>query len=139
MKRFVSIILLVILFTGICSALAESFDLSQYSNEELIALETAIQAEKLARGLAKSATIYSGTYIIGKDIPAGEYSIETVKGAADHLEVYDASGKHIGSYAIGTSSNRSPIGRLELKDGYRIEFDSCTLKLTVYSGGIVFE
>ncbi len=139
MKKIVSVLLLFILLIGTYSSLADGFDLSQYSDEELIALETAIQAEKLARGLAKSATIYPGTYYIGKDIPVGVYRIETVKGAADHLNVYDEAGSYIGSYAVGTASNRSPIGRLELKDGYRIEFDDCALLFIVYTGGIAFQ
>ncbi len=139
MKKCIALFLTCVLLLPLVTMVqAEGIDLSSLSDSELLALESAIQAEKIERGLAKSATVYSGVYVVGTDIPAGVYSIETVKGAADHLIVRDATGKQIGSYAIGTSSNRSPIGRLELLDGYTIEFDSCTLKFTVYAGGIVF-
>lgn len=138
-KIVVACFICIVLFVSSVCIASGDYDFSSYSNEELISLETAIQAEKISRGMAKSATVYSGKYIIGVDLPAGTYRVETSKGAADHLEVYNASGKRIASYAIGTSSNRSPIGKLELHDGEIIEFDSCTLIFTVYSGGIVFE
>ena len=140
MKKTVIVLIACFVFaaTSVFAA-SNGFDLSSYTDEELISLETAIQSEKIARGMGKSATVYSGKYTIGVDLPAGTYRVETSKGAADHLEVYNASGKKIASYAIGTASNRSPIGKLELHDGETIQFDSCTLIFTVYSGGIVFE
>ena len=138
MKKFVSTLFLLVLLLNTCAAFAE-LDLSLYSNDELIALETAIQAEKIERGIAKSATLYAGVYVIGEDIPAGVYSIETLKGVADHLYIYDETGRQVASYAIGTASDRSPIGRVELKEHYTIEFDSCTILITVYAGGIVFQ
>lgn len=139
MKKGLVICLCCILLASTVYAASGGFDFSPYSNDELIILETALQAEKISRGMAKTATVYSGKYTIGVDLPAGTYRVETSKGAADHLEIYNASGKRIASYAIGTASNRSPIGKLELHDGETIEFDSCTLVFTVYSGGIVFE
>ena len=139
MKKGLIICLCCILLISTAYAAFENINFSSYSNEELIALETALQEEKISRGIAKTATVYSGKYTIGVDFPAGTYRVETSNGVADHLEVYNASGKRIASYAIGTASERSPIGKLELHDGETIEFDSCTLVFTVYSGGIVFE
>lgn len=140
MKRMIRVLSFALVFACfVFPALASSFDFSTYTNDELIELETALQAEKINRGLAKAATVYSGIYTVGVDIPAGTYRVETLKGAADHLKVYDKTGRRIGNYAVGTASNRSPIGKLVLEDGYTIEFSDCTLKFIVYSGGISFE
>lgn len=138
-KTLIIIAIALALIVVSVSAASISFDFSKYSDEELISLETALQAEKISRGMAKQATITSGKYTVGVDIPAGTYKVETAKGGADHLYVRNSKGKTIGSYAIGTASDRSPIGKLELTDGDTIEFDSCTLIFTVYSGGITFE
>lgn len=140
MKRTVA--LLAVLVFCICSyfSYAENIDFSQYSDDELISLETSIQAEKISRGMAKSATIYPGKYTIGVHIPAGIYSVMVVEGGVDYFSVRDETGKRIGWHKIGMLSSVSHgIGRLELKDGYEIDFDSVTLVFTVYTGNITFE
>lgn len=138
MKKIVSVILALLLLCGVAYAI--TIDLSEYSDDELIELETAIQAEKLERGMAKSATIYAGKYTVGVDIPAGVYSVNTLNGAAaDHIYVYDSNGRTVASYAIGTSSKRPPVGKMELLDGYTVEWEECVVEFVIYTGGITFE
>lgn len=134
MKRVLSILMtIVLLLTLSISAFALSIDFSPYSDEEIIELETAIQKEKIDRGMAKSANVPSGTYTIGKDIPAGDYSIEMAKGQI--MGMVSVNGG-LGNIYTLTDDNPT-IGKITLKDGDSFETYTAIV-LTVYSGGIVF-
>ncbi|HIV31688.1 MAG TPA: hypothetical protein IAB20_12375 [Candidatus Pullichristensenella excrementipullorum] len=52
---------------------AEAPDFSALSDDELIAQLAALQSEIVARDIEKTATLTAGTYIGGRDIPAGDY------------------------------------------------------------------
>lgn len=53
-----------------------NMDLSQYSDDEIVALYGMVNQEIVSRKLKKSAKVPSGTYIVGEDIPAGKYLLE---------------------------------------------------------------
>ncbi len=76
-KRTISILiacaLLISLLTTAFVALAEGFDLSKYSNDEILELLDQVNDEVVKRGLNKTATLAKGTYIAGRDIPVGSY------------------------------------------------------------------
>ncbi len=55
------------------SALAESIDLSGMSNDEIVTLLIKVNNEIVSRGINKTATLPQGSYIGGKDLPAGKY------------------------------------------------------------------
>lgn len=76
-KRAISIlvtcaILLSLLATAFV-ALAEGFDLSKYTNDEILELLDQVNNEVVKRGLNKIATLAKGAYIAGRDIPVGSY------------------------------------------------------------------
>ena len=129
------ILVFCVLLALSASAFAFSFDFSQYSDVELIELETALQKEKLDRGLAQSANVPSGTYTIGVDIPAGDYSIEMGKNQI--IGMIDVTS----SYGMGNTyalSNDNPaIGKITLYDGDIFETFT-EIVMTIYSGGILF-
>lgn len=52
---------------------AEAPDFSAMSDDELIAQLAALQSEIVARDIEKTAALTAGTYIGGRDIPAGDY------------------------------------------------------------------
>ncbi len=134
MKRFLPYVLVIAVFLSLTvSALAFTFDFSPYSDEDLIELETALQKEKLERGLAKSANVPSGKYTIGKDIPAGAYSIEMGNGQIMGMITVNDGRSDI--YTL-TSDNPS-IGKITLEEGDSFETYTAII-LTVYSGGITF-
>ena len=134
MKRVLPVVLIIsIILMLSMSAFAFSFDFSSYSDEELIELETALQKEKLDRGMAKSANIPSGTYTIGEDIPAGVYSVEMAKGQS--MGMISTNGG-MGDMYVLTSDNPT-IGKITLKEGDTFETYTAIV-LTLYSGGIVF-
>ena len=76
-KRAISILiacaLLISLLTTAFVALAEGFDLSKYSNDEILELLDQVNNEVVKRGLNKTATLAKGAYIAGRDIPVGSY------------------------------------------------------------------
>ena len=134
MKRFIPYLLAIALLLSFSvTALAFSFDFSPYSDSELLELETALQKEKLDRGLAKSANVPSGTYTIGTDIPAGDYSIQLPKGQVmGMITINDGLGD---AYVL--SSDNPTVGKITLKEGD--SFQTITaIELTAYSGGIKF-
>ncbi len=69
----ISIIILLVVMLSIVSAVAEDFDLTRMSNEEIVVLMNQVSNEIVNRGIEKTATLAKGTYIAGVDIPAGKY------------------------------------------------------------------
>lgn len=55
------------------TTLAETVDMSKYTDGEIISLLERIQGEVVSRGIERTATIEAGQYIGGKDIPVGSY------------------------------------------------------------------
>ena len=53
--------------------LAAAPDFTAMSDDELIAQLAALQSEIVARDIEKTAALTAGTYIGGRDIPAGDY------------------------------------------------------------------
>ena len=64
----------------------EIIDLSPFTDEEIVALLNQVQAEIAARNIEKTALLHAGTYIGGKDIPAGSYVLSSA-GAEDQAGI----------------------------------------------------
>lgn len=54
-------------------------DLSAYTDDEIVALLYLVNQEVLDRKIEKSATLPEGEYLIGRDIPAGQYYYTPIK------------------------------------------------------------
>ena len=98
MKKLLLIgfIVLALFIFSTCSA---EIDLSAFSNDELLVLESNIEAEKTRRGLSDSIQIPGGVYLIGEDLPEGCYYLayNGNVGAVtyriwDSIDVYDDRG-----------------------------------------------
>lgn len=70
-RRFMCVLLVCLLFLP--AALADAIDLSGMSDDEIVALLTQVNDEVVRRGINKTATLPQGSYIGGKDLPAGKY------------------------------------------------------------------
>ena len=66
MKKVFAVIITITLFVG-SFALAETVDLSQYKDAELISLLEAVQQEIANRHIERSADLPQGSYLVGKD------------------------------------------------------------------------
>ena len=82
MKKLIILILLAfsLVVAPMHSIYAEKIDLGIYSDSELLALLDQVQSEIVTRHIEKTAQLPTGTYVGGKDIPAGTY-ILTADGA----------------------------------------------------------
>jgi len=65
--------LLIALWLMVCTAGAETIDLSMMTDSEIITLLEQVNSEVVSRGIAKTAKLPQGTYIVGRDLPAGRY------------------------------------------------------------------
>lgn len=97
-----------------------------HSDEDLCNLFIAVQYELISRGFSirtmsdyfkpieqKEVTVPRGEYIIGIDIPAGEYTVISTGWMAT-VKVETSSGKYKNSYCMDEGEQ---IGRLSLKEG----------------------
>lgn len=107
---------------------------SEFSTEELLALQKAIGVELEYRGYSSEKTetkefdVPVGKYTIGVDIPAGTYTVSRGNGMFDSLVV-------IGNYeTFYPVSQNSPIGKLELVEGQTIEVQMGGVKFSEYKG-----
>ena len=143
MKKLFSILLAALLALTSLTALAETVDFSSYSDAALIELLASVQQEIANRHIEKSASLPQGTYIVGKDIPAGSYDISVVYKGSMWMDVYiypDAESKDVkhnftvfadGNYGDGTGSFH-----VDLSEG---EVLKCTAPITLtISAGVMF-
>ena len=120
MKKLICVLLLVCMTTF---AAAESMDLSGLSFDDLVKLRDQVNAEIISRPEWKEVNVPAGTWIVGKDIPAGSYSIKSEKGKV-HVAVWR---KAIDDYSDnGLVYNElidpdSPLGKIELQDGWILD------------------
>lgn len=95
MKKLVSFLLAVTIALAVAVSCAESIDLSSLSYDELIELSSKITMEIMSRPDFKAVKVPPGAYTVGKDIPAGKWTITATEGAC---EVY--WGKSLDEYGV---------------------------------------
>lgn len=80
-----------------CSSfsMAEGIDISTLSDDELVALMARVQEEIVARHIEGTANLAGGTYIAGKDIPAGSYIYTCLASGEDwgNVTIYSEKGE----------------------------------------------
>lgn len=90
MKKLLALIFLVftLIVTPMLTIYAEEIDLSIYSDSELLTLLDQVQSEIVTRHIEKTAQLPTGTYVGGKDIPAGTYTLTAAGTEKDYGIVY---------------------------------------------------
>lgn len=73
MRKVMSILFVLVIMACFSLSLAEGIDISTLSDDALVALMARVQEEIVARHIEVTANLAGGTYIAGKDIPAGSY------------------------------------------------------------------
>ena len=129
MKRFLCTLL--IMCTICACSFADSVDLSAYTFDELKALQEAISAEIVTRPEWKETKIPSGQWVVGTDIPVGEYRITIPEGSAAHLNIIDPSERKTKQTVIDwfAFNDTDFLGKMILKEGYII---------TLSAGSVIF-
>ena len=70
---FVIICVSMMMCSYVIPAIADEFDYSAMSDNEIVALLEKVNLEVVERGIQKTAKLAKGSYIAGKDIPVGSY------------------------------------------------------------------
>ena len=80
-----------------CSSfsMAEGIDISTLSDDELVALMARVQEVIVSRHIEGTANLAGGTYIVGKDIPAGSYIYTCLASGEDwgNVTIYSEKGE----------------------------------------------
>ncbi len=77
--RIISL-LLVLLFSTLTFASAETFDLSGMSYDELVALKNRINLAMWLSEEWQEVTVPQGVWVVGEDIPAGHWTVKCADG-----------------------------------------------------------
>lgn len=98
MKKAFCLLLIALLL--IPTAFAENIDLSGLSLVELAELRQRVQLAMMETDEWQEVTVPQGVYVVGKDIPAGTWTVKSMFGAESHLrfawgDKLDEAGQHI--------------------------------------------
>lgn len=121
MKKLLVLILLVTMLLPVI--VTAEFDLASMTDEQLMLLNKELMAELFSR--EKSAFIPMGTYVVGENIPEGEYelSLDTSKSNPLNMIGYYvyADSMRIILVVAGAVDASNSVGRLVLKKGNILE------------------
>ena len=138
MKRFFCLILVLVLLPII--ALADLPDLSGLSYDELLQLSYRIQNMLFEQALPDGILIPAGDYIVGVDIPAGEFRADAVSDVGGAVQVYKSkqdAEEHPLSYIteiyLGNMYG-TLVFRLVLENGNYLRIKYNSLRLSTYYG-----
>ena len=143
MRKIFAVIITIVLFVE-TFALAETMDFNQYNDKELISLLETVQQEIANRHIEKSADLPQGSYLVGKDIPAGSYDISVVYKGSMWMDIYIYADGGEGDmkqnffvFADGNYGDGTGSFHVELTDG---ELLRCTAPITLtISAGVMFK
>lgn len=120
MKKIVSVLLLAVIL--ISAAAVAEVDLSRVPFDDLLALRDQVQRELISRPEWKAVEVPAGTWYVGTEIPAGDYSLypATDRGSVIHLwgkaiDDYNTDGGMIISTYLRETTDG--YGKVELKSG----------------------
>lgn len=117
MKRFLAVLLILVCITGV-SASGES--LKNLSVDELRLMIQMINAEIVSRPEWKGTEVPPGEWIVGKDIPVGEYSISAINGKRANIKIEGPYVPLSTSFWLnqGIKTDEEAIGRVVLEKDY---------------------
>lgn len=138
MKRGIALLLVLAVLLGFGAA-AEEIELAHLSDEQVVALMRRVQEEIAARHIEKTATLAGGSYIAGKDIPAGSYVYTCLATGDDWGSVTICSEEGEGKQLLWEVVSAPDAGEepemffISLKPGDRLKSD-VPFSLTIYAG-----
>ena len=95
MRKVMAVVFALVIMTCSSFSMAEGIDISTLSDDELVALMARVQEEIVARHIEGTANLAGGTYIVGKDIPAGSYIYTCLASGEDwgNVTIYSKKGE----------------------------------------------
>lgn len=149
-------LLLVLVFSTVTFASAETIDLSGMSYDELVRLKNKINMAMWMSEEWQEVRVPSGLWKIGEDIPAGHWTLTANPGATYVQIVYGdqlkSSGKELSIYGevyysetiwatdwYGYEEGQLASIDIDMKEGYYIDIDHGYVIFTPYKGKPSFE
>ena len=98
----------------------ESVDVSLLSYDELKDLQTRISSEIVTRDEWKETKIPSGEWVVGVDVPAGEYRVTIPQGGAAHMKITNPAEIKTRQEVIDwfAFDDTNALGKIILEDGF---------------------
>ncbi len=95
MRKVMALLFALVMMACSGFSMAEGIDISTLGDDELVALMARVQEEIVARHIQGTANLAGGTYIVGKDIPAGSYIYTCLASGKDwgNVTIYSDKGK----------------------------------------------
>lgn len=95
MRKVMAVVFALVIMTCSSFSMAEGIDISTLSDDELVALMARVQEKIVARHIEGTANLAGGTYIVGKDIPAGSYIYTCLASGEDwgNVTIYSEKGE----------------------------------------------
>lgn len=135
MKKGIALLLVLAMLLGFGAA--EEIELAHLSDEQVVALMRRVQEEIAARHIEKTATLAGGSYIAGRDIPAGSYVFTCLAAGDDwgSVKIYSEEDKKLFWKALSApdGGEASETFFISLKSGDRLKSD-VPFSLTIYAG-----
>ena len=133
-KNIVLLVLVFALFFA-TSIIAFDNDWSKYSDEELLQIHESLDKEMLSRNISLSAELEPSSYVIGKDIPAGRYSLKNISEDNNFVNfyTYDSEEKYRTDYyqpSLFSCVWKSHDERIDLEEGQVFLFEKGRIKIT---------
>lgn len=115
-------------------------DLSGYNDAELLTIYAQVRNEIFNRRIEKTATVTPGKYLVGRDLPAGQYVLNNTSGETVYIAVFKDNAK---SYKDSEAVERFNFyadreTTITLEEGQVFEVRHHRIEITV-SSGIVFK
>ena len=142
MRKLLSMFLAGVLLLCSDGLAAENItDFSALDDSALVELLNLVQQEIATRRIEKPATLMAGTYIVGKDIPAGYYRLHGRYESSywSNVSVKDQNGGEKFSGRVLSASNSSDILKVDgwllvgLSEGDILECDEAIM-ISVFTG-----
>lgn len=150
-NKLIAILCSTFMIFSVTTVSASVIDFSQYSDEEVTEILAEVNQEISNRGILKTAHLEKGIYLVGRDIPAGTYTLHCIynesDGAADcsiYSDYNDMGWDTILDYIpvfpadYDTLYDRGELTRvIRLEEGYGVSIDY-PMDLTIFKG-VIFE
>lgn len=123
MKKLTAVLLCVFICITGCAFADLETGMSDFTYEELLAIQRLLSLEAMSRPEWKETTVPSGTWIVGVDIPSGNYSISPTE-RGGYLRI-----RRDGYLIItqGVRKEEDAFWKFELKEGDEVEITSGSL------------
>ena len=123
MKKFIACVLLVLMLAQSGLSEVENFDVSSLSDSDLESALNDIQEEMVSRGIVRELeegeyVLYAGSYVVGKDIAPGRYTVSPIGGLTYEIVIEEYEGA---------------------RSEYSSLYDEYSLEMTRYEAGVLDE